>query len=86
MEGIRVLTNKLLTVQGEPTEVRRPLSERWFTRPWRPWVATRMYTPQIPDRHMYRFDDLCPGAEVLVMHPDIYAEIVAAQEKTDAGS
>lgn len=85
-----LLTNSALVIDGEPTEVLRTWKDRWFSRPWRPWVKTWMYTPKIPDPNVYRIDpsEFLFGGEsrpCLVMHPAIYAKVVKAleQEKPD---
>lgn len=57
----------------------RSFTDRWFSWPWRPWVKTWMYTPQIPDPSVYKIKDPMFGKPLLVMHPltlEAYVSIV----------
>ena len=67
--GMQVRTNPLLTVAGPPVKVRRAWRERLFSRPWKPWRATRTVIPQIPDPHAMLVGNL------LIMHPDTWARM-----------
>lgn len=62
--GMRVLTSELLEQDGEPYTVRRTWRARLFSRPWRPFVATRTIVPRVPYQGALRLD-----ASTLVMHP-----------------
>lgn len=68
--GRRVYLNPLLTTPGDPVEVRRPWRERLFSRPWRPWAATRTAIPQVPSREVFFL-----GETALAMHPDTWERI-----------
>lgn len=52
------------TIPGTPYQERRSWRDRLCTRPWRPWIAFRTITPQIPDPAVYRIGDALYG------HPD----------------
>lgn len=62
-QGMPVLTSEWLT-DPEQRTVRRTWRERLFTRPWRPWVATKTITVQVPSTKVL----ILPGPKVL-MHP-----------------
>ncbi len=82
IRGHRVMTNHLLTVPGKATEVMRTFHDRWFTWPWRPWVKTWMYTPRIPDPHIYKMSDMLDG-QCLVMHPETLKRVVEIEADFD---
>ena len=63
--GCRVIESVYLTEMGEPVIVRRSWRERLFSRPWRPWKATKTITPQVPMKGGY-----CLADGTLVMHPE----------------
>ena len=75
IQGQRVMTNKHLTIPGKATEVGRTSHDRWFTWPWRPWIKTWIYTPQLPDPSVYRMSDMLDG-QCLVMHPETLKKVV----------
>lgn len=79
INGMRVLTNKNLTVAGTPVEVEMTRRDRWFSWPWRPWVKTRMYTPREPDPHAYKMSDMRDGL-LLVMHPETLKQVMEARK------
>lgn len=62
--GMRVIESVYLEQDGEPYTVTRGWRERLFSRPWRPFVATRIVVPKVPYRGAVRLD-----ANTLVMHP-----------------
>lgn len=78
------MTNHLLTVPGKATEVGRTFHDRWFTRPWRPWVKTRMYTPRIPDNRLYVMEDTL-DSKLMVMHPETLRHVRALIKDADNG-
>ncbi len=78
------MTNTHLTIPGKATEVGRTWHDRWFSLPWRPWVKTRMYAPQIPDPHIYKMSDMLDG-QCFVMHPETLKRVVEVMEADDNG-
>lgn len=68
--GMKIIPSVYLTEAGEPYPVRRSWRARLFSRPWRPWVAERMVTPQVPMNGGYRLAD---GS--LVMHPAMIQQL-----------
>jgi hypothetical protein len=82
IQGQRVMTNDHLTIAGKATEVERTFHDRWFTWPWRPWVKTWMFTPQIPDPRIYKMSDMLDG-QVWVMHSETLKDLVTIMEATD---
>lgn len=67
--GFDIIENPLLTVPGEPCEVKRTLKERLFTKPWQPFKATKTITPQVPSKQIFRIENK------LICHPAIAAQI-----------
>jgi len=45
--------------------VRRSWRERLFTRPWRPWIATKTISYRVPSECIYVMDDK------IVCHPSV---------------
>lgn len=84
IQGQRVITNDHLTVAGEATEVGRTFHDRWFTWPWRPWVKTWMYSPQIPDPCVYKMSDMLDG-QVWLMHSETLKNLVTMLEAANDG-
>ena len=74
------MTNKNLTIAGEAMEVGRTFHDRWFTWPWRPWVKTWMYTPQIPDPAIYKMSDMLDG-QCLAMHPETLKHVLEVMSR-----
>jgi hypothetical protein len=68
--GMRIIENANLTEPGEPVSVRRSWRERLFSRPWKPWQATRLVIPQIPYHGAIRLND-----RTLIMHPGTLREL-----------
>lgn len=64
--SIRIIESELMVEDGEPYEVRRTWKERLFTRPWRPWKATRTVVPKVPMKGGYRLAD-----GTIIVHPAI---------------
>ena len=64
LAGMRIIESAYLMEPGEPRVERRTWRERLWSRPWRPWVATRTVIPQVPHRGALRLSD-----GTLVMHP-----------------
>ena len=71
LDDFRIVENPYLTVSGEPETVSRPWTERLFTRPWRPWRATKTVVPQVPDPGAYR------DGRMIYMHPITAAQLRA---------
>jgi hypothetical protein len=46
--GIQIKVSPWAMVPGKPIQVKRPWRERLFSRPWRPWVKTRLVIPTVP--------------------------------------
>jgi predicted membrane-bound mannosyltransferase len=63
LTGLRIIESPLLT-KDEQRTVGRPWRERLFTRPWRPWQATKTVTVLVPSDQILRTPD-----NVLIMHP-----------------
>ena len=68
--GLRVIESVWLTVDGEPCEVRRSWSERLFSRPWRPFKATRTVIPKLPHPGAIQLD-----TKTIMMHPETYRQL-----------
>lgn len=67
--GLEIHTNPMLVVPGKPFTVRRSLKERWLSWPWRPWRATKIVVPMVPDRTAYR------TGNIVYMHPAMAREL-----------
>lgn len=67
---VRVLENPLLVVDGDPVEVPRTWRERLFSRPWRPFKATKTVIPKVPMPSVY-----LTGDGTVYAHPEIAAQI-----------
>jgi hypothetical protein len=67
--GTRIILNPNLTEAGPPREVPRTWRERLFTLPWRPLVATKWITPQIPMQGGLQIGDK------IMMHPQTYNKL-----------
>jgi len=61
--GFKVIEDINMTKEGEPYDVKRTLRERFFTRPFRPFVKTYSVTPMIPRTDILRMGN------TLIMHP-----------------
>lgn len=48
--GLKVVESVYLTEPGEPMSIPRTWKERLWSWPWRPWQATRIIIPQVPQR------------------------------------
>ncbi len=66
--GIPIIENEILVVDGEPYQRRRSWRERLFTRPWRPWRATKWVVPKIPDPNIY-VSNIEPWGKRIYAHP-----------------
>lgn len=53
LHGLKIITDLNLTIQDGTIIVNRSWKERLFTRPWKPWVATKEIFNIIPDPNMY---------------------------------
>lgn len=74
--GIPIVESIYMT---ESKEVDRGWRERLFSRPWRPWCATKEI--QVPSRQAIGFGD--PPRQ-LIMHPSLAAEVRRALEERTA--
>ncbi len=70
--GMPIITSPYLT-EDEEREVSRTWPERLWSWPWRPWVATKRITVQVPSTQVFVIDGK------YVMHP---AALTALMEKT----
>jgi len=77
--GMKIIESVWMTEPGEPVQVRRSWRERWLARPWRPWKATKMITPQVPMRAGYQMGD------AVVMHPETLRQLKATLAQEDEG-
>lgn len=68
--SLEIVPVEAMTVDGEPYQARRPWRERLFTRPWRPWRATKTACPQVPDPCALR----C--GHILYIHPEKIRELL----------
>jgi hypothetical protein len=68
--GMRVIESVYLEEYGPPTLVRRTWRERLFSRPWRPWKATKVVRQKVPYSGGLKLDD-----HTIVMHPATYAKL-----------
>jgi len=68
--GFRVIESVYLEEDGEPYTVRRSWRERLFTRPWHPFVTTRVVVPKIPYRGFLKLN-----ATTVVVHPATLREL-----------
>ena len=68
-DGMRIVEDLSLVVDGDPIEVRRTWKERLFSRPWRPFKRNKTVIPKVPSE------------EVLVILPNtIVAHPITARE------
>ncbi len=63
--GLRVLESPYMEIDGPDVPVRRTWRDRLFSRPWRPWVATRLVRSRIPHPGFARI-----SPTTIVMHPE----------------
>jgi hypothetical protein len=68
--GLKIYENPNLTVPGPPIQVPRTWKERFFSKPWKPWQATKTIVPMVPSKQIIKLPD---GA--LVMHPEMHREL-----------
>ena len=66
INGMNFTTSNLLTIPGEPYQVKRSFKERFFSLPWRPFKSEKTVIPQIPDPKVLIMGD------TVVMHPAIF--------------
>lgn len=72
--GMPVRFSEYLT-KPEERIVSRSWRERWLSWPWRPWVATRTLTVQVPSN-----EALMVGG-YLVMHPQAFKALQSGASK-----
>lgn len=70
INGLRIVANHNMVEDGEPIIVHRTWRERLFSRPWRPWMATRTVVPTRPKREFLRI-----GHSTLMAHPALIEEL-----------
>ncbi len=74
INGVKIIEDRNMVVDGEPYEVERTWRERLFTRPWKPLKTVNIVIPKIPSTKVIQYD----GA--WIMHP---AMITKLQEGID---
>jgi hypothetical protein len=65
---IRIIECPLCTVT-EQRPARRSWRERLLSWPWRPWVAAKEISVEVPDLHFYTFGN------VVVCHPAVAQQV-----------
>lgn len=75
LHGYKILESHHLLEDGQPQTVRRTWRERLFSRPWRPWRATRTFVPRVPYRGAFRV-----GSDTVLMHPAMVIELRKASQ------
>ena len=73
--GLAIRESEYLVVADGTRTVRRTWGERLFSRPWRPFKATKEETVYRPDDSIYRV------GQMLVCHPVTARKLKAALEK-----
>lgn len=70
--GFKIVESADLVAEGKPYLVERTWREKLLTKPWRPWVLTKVVIPMVPDDHVYKVEG------TLLMHPVIAAQLRAS--------
>lgn len=65
----------LLTELGPERPVQRTWTERWLSRPWRPWQATKLVRVQEPMRDFIELDGRLYG------HPETVRKLKSAMKE-----
>lgn len=73
LNGLPLYESRFMTEAGEPYEVRRTWKERLFTRPWRPFKATKMIVPQVPQKEILVWRGA--GGLAMIMHPVVASNL-----------
>ena len=73
--GLKIITSEHFVEDGPPIQVARTWRERFLTRPWRPWEATRTVIPKVPMRCAYQLPD-----GTLTMHPETFRRMIKEQK------
>ena len=69
MLGMSLFKNPSMVVQRNEI-IRRTWKERFFSLPWRPWIATRLIIHYDPDPRVYIYGNR------LIAHPDIIEKLI----------
>ncbi len=69
INGVKIIEDRNMVVDGEPYEVRHTWHERLFTRPWKPFKTMRTVIPKIPSSEVLQFEDKW------IMHPEIATKL-----------
>lgn len=64
LTGLNIIEDKNLVIQDGITTLNRTWKERLFTRPWKPWIATKEIANMIPNPDVF----IIKGKTVLA-HP-----------------
>ncbi len=65
LHGLKIIEDINLTIQDGTIIVIRPWKERLFTRPWKPWVATKEIVKIIPNPEFFYLKD----RGIVLAHP-----------------
>jgi hypothetical protein len=65
MNRVRIVESAYLVVDGKPYTARRSWRERLISRPWRPFVASRVVVPKVPHPGAVQI-----GPDTFLMHPE----------------
>ncbi|HEC64245.1 MAG TPA: hypothetical protein ENI23_03020 [bacterium] len=81
LQGLKIIEDKSLTIPDGTITVTRSWKERLFTRPWKPWVATKEIFNIIPNPELFYIKD----RGIVLAHPvtakRLYDELVNELEK-----
>ncbi len=75
--GYKVIENPFMVKPGEPKELKRSWRERLFTRPWRPWVRTKMVATYVPSDEVLQVSN-----HTFIMHPVLARQLREATKGT----
>lgn len=78
LHGIEIRTSPLI-VDSEEREVPRSWYERLFSRPWRPWQATRLEVFNVPSKRVVLI------GRIAYVHPDALAQLSKTLRVADYG-
>ena len=73
--GKQIITSVYLTKTSDPLSVKRTWKERLFSRPWKPWQATKMITIQVPS------DEVLVMMDRIIMHPEMFRRLQTKLEE-----
>lgn len=69
LDGVKIIEDRNMVVDGEPYEVQRTWRERLFTRPWRPLKTVNIVIPKIPSKQVIQYDGSW------IMHPTMATKL-----------